>query len=259
MNTATSYIFPSLLAVVLHALVVAGLMHRWESGKDLDVTRIEPYYIDAMVVTQNPYKIKEQRAADAAAIEQARRQRVIDEQAAQARQARIARDEEEKARQAELERVMQEEAEKLAGVDRDQPEAIVPRDDLPEISEEERLRMEQSLAMAVLDEQEYRRAVTDDEKAMAYVAQIKREIEQNWSRPPSARTGMQTLLKVSLVPTGEVIDVSIVESSGNEAFDRSAILAVEKADRFVVPSDSRQFERNFREFEVLFRPEDLRL
>jgi colicin import membrane protein len=139
------------------------------------------------------------------------------------------------------------------------PEEIEVPEDLPEISEEERLMMEQSLALAIMDEQEYRRAITDDEKAMAYVAQMKREMEQNWSRPPSARTGMQALLRVSLVPTGEVVDVSIVESSGNEAFDRSAILAVEKTERFVVPTDSRQFERNFREFEVLFRPEDLRL
>lgn len=70
---------------------------------------------------------------------------------------------------------------------------------------------------------------------------------------------MEVLLRVFLVPTGEVIDVVLEASSGNDSFDRSAVLAVRKAERFQVPGQSRQFERNFREFTVLFRPEDLRL
>ena len=119
--------------------------------------------------------------------------------------------------------------------------------------------METSLARAIRAEQNDRKAVTDDDKAMAYVSQIQREIIQNWSRPPSARNGMQALLKVYLVPTGEVVNVTLTQGSGNDAFDRSAVLAVRKAERFVVPAESAQFERNFREFEVLFRPDDLRL
>jgi TonB family protein len=70
---------------------------------------------------------------------------------------------------------------------------------------------------------------------------------------------MEALLKVFLVPTGEVVDVTLLTSSGNDSFDRSALLAVRKAERFQVPDAPKQFERNFREFEVLFRPEDLRL
>jgi TolA protein len=91
------------------------------------------------------------------------------------------------------------------------------------------------------------------------VAQIQREIVQNWSRPPSARNGMEALLRVLLIPTGEVVDVKVEDSSGNDAFDRSVVLAVTKARRFVVPPDSLRFERDFREFTVLFRPDDLRL
>ena len=70
---------------------------------------------------------------------------------------------------------------------------------------------------------------------------------------------MQAVLRVFLVPTGEVTSVVVEESSGNDAFDQSALLAVRKAERFEVPADSSQFERNFREFTVVFRPEDLRL
>ena len=104
-----------------------------------------------------------------------------------------------------------------------------------------------------------RKAVTDNEKTQAYIGQIQRDIVENWSRPLSARNGMQVQLRVFLVPTGEVVEVILEKRSGNDAFDRSAVLAVTKAERFLVPPDSREFEKNFREFTILFRPEDLRL
>ena len=69
----------------------------------------------------------------------------------------------------------------------------------------------------------------------------------------------RVVLRVRLVPTGEVVDVGVEQSSGNEAFDRSALLAVERSARFQVPSDPKLFENNFRSFTVLFRPEDLLL
>ena len=121
------------------------------------------------------------------------------------------------------------------------------------------MEFEQELALALLGEENARKAVTDDEKAMAYAAQIKREIVQNWSRPPSARNGMEVILRVHLVPTGEIVDVKVEESSGNRAFDRSAVQAVRKSSRFVVPADALRFEKDFRVFTVLFRPDDLRL
>ena len=57
-------------------------------------------------------------------------------------------------------------------------------------------------------------------------------ITQNWRRPPSARNGMEVLLIISLVPTGEVVGISVSSSSGSTAFDRSAIAAVERVARF---------------------------
>ncbi len=61
-------------------------------------------------------------------------------------------------------------------------------------------------------------------------------------------------------PTGEVVSVSVLKSSGNTAFDRSAINAVEKAGSFPELQNlpSREFEKSFRRFRLLFRPEDLR-
>ena len=68
---------------------------------------------------------------------------------------------------------------------------------------------------------------------------------------------MSAKLLVELIPTGEVVAVSVVESSGNAAFDRSAEQAVRRARRFEVPQDNAIFEENFRQFYFLFQPEDL--
>lgn len=94
-----------------------------------------------------------------------------------------------------------------------------------------------------------------------YSAAMRQMIEQNWSRPPSARNNMQALLKIQLIPTGDVISVSVKRGSGNAAFDRAAVLAVEKVGRFDFFKDipSAMFENYFRNVELTFRPEDLRL
>lgn len=100
-------------------------------------------------------------------------------------------------------------------------------------------------------------AAVDAAAAQSFRMGIYQAVVGNWSRPPSARQGMQVTLLVELVPTGDVVSVSIVDSSGNGAFDRSAQSAVNKVGQFVVPKESELFERHFRKFTLLFKPEDL--
>ena len=91
-------------------------------------------------------------------------------------------------------------------------------------------------------------------------AMMQARITQNWRRPPSARNGMEALLTISLVPTGEVVGINVSTSSGSSAFDRSAIAAVERVGQFpeVAVLSISDFERYFRRFPLRFRPEDLR-
>ncbi|MFT5100599.1 MAG: colicin import membrane protein, partial [Planctomycetaceae bacterium] len=204
----------------------------------------------ASLAQENPHTAKQKRQ-DAATAEKNRRLRIkrnVDKKAALNKSQQLEADQLKALADAKLEagRLQAQE------VDLAIAERVVPNEEILAESRNE-------LDRAIEDERNRRKAVTDDEKAMAYVAQIQADIVQNWSRPPSARNGMQALLKVFLVPTGEVVDVTLIESSGNEAFDRSVLLAVRKTERFLVPDDARQFERTFREFEVLFRPDDLRL
>lgn len=101
----------------------------------------------------------------------------------------------------------------------------------------------------------------DEKTAQSYMSAIRDAVAANWSRPPSARNGMQVTLRIQLVPTGQVVNVSIVKSSGNNAFDRSAVAAVDKAEKFpeLQELESRIFEQYYRRFDIVFRPEDLRL
>ena len=103
-------------------------------------------------------------------------------------------------------------------------------------------------------------AASAAEMSASYAALIQRTVVNYWSRPPSARNGMEALLAIQLIPTGEVVSVSVLKSSGNTAFDRSAINAVEKAGSFpeLQSLPTREFEKTFRRFRLLFRPEDLR-
>ena len=99
-----------------------------------------------------------------------------------------------------------------------------------------------------------------EEMSASYAASIRDTVESYWSAPPSARNGMQALLTIQLVPTGELVSVSVLRSSGSAAFDRSALNAVEKAAAFPELRNlpRREFERRFRRFQLFFRPETLR-
>ncbi|MFT5482669.1 MAG: TonB family protein [Halieaceae bacterium] len=103
-------------------------------------------------------------------------------------------------------------------------------------------------------------AVGDLDIAESHVASIARAIADNWSRPPSARNNMEAELVIHLIPTGDVVSVAVDKSSGSAAFDRSAVNAVQKAERFpeLQQLPSRVFEKHFRTLRLKFRPEDLR-
>ena len=144
------------------------------------------------------------------------------------------------------------------------PEPIVEQpESTPEVSQEERLAELQRELMAGFedlpdaDEQLPNEEVNEVQKVAGL---MQARITQNWRRPPSARNGMEVLLIISLVPTGEVVGISISSSSGSTAFDRSAIAAVERVARFpeVTVLSISDFERYFRRFPLRFKPEDLR-
>jgi colicin import membrane protein len=72
---------------------------------------------------------------------------------------------------------------------------------------------------------------------------------------------MQVTLLIQLIPTGEVVNVSVVKSSGNDAFDQSAVNAVRRVSKFPYLRDIKPpqlFDQQFRRLMLNFNPTDLR-
>ena len=62
-----------------------------------------------------------------------------------------------------------------------------------------------------------------------------------------------------MVPTGDILDVQLVQSSGDYAFDRAAETAIYRVGRFqeLQGMPINMFNENFRSLLLTFRPEDL--
>lgn len=236
------YTLPLLFALLLHAVVVAALRVGWQPDTTT-IREIKPQIVMSKLIVMEPKPAPPARPKPAAPKPAAARpapakpkpQREAKPKPAEAKPDRRA---EEAARQAQQDRA-REAREKAARLDALNSRAL----------EEALMSEDQALAANASE--------ADNAAAATYRAGIYQRIVDNWSRPPSARNGMEVELRVELVPTGDVVAVTILRSSGNTAFDQSAEAAVRKARRFEVPKESRLFEQRFRRFNLLFRPEDL--
>jgi len=102
-------------------------------------------------------------------------------------------------------------------------------------------------------------ARTEFELVQSATALIQQALQQVWNRPPSARNGMRVILRIRMLPTGELLEASITQSSGDAAFDRSAENAVYSASPFTELQNLpiSVFNENFRTLSLIFEPEDL--
>lgn len=90
-----------------------------------------------------------------------------------------------------------------------------------------------------------------------YQRLINQRVVTKWNRPLSARNGMVTTLRITVLPGGEVSSVVTVKSSGDPAFDASAEEAVRRASPLPVPDDPALFRQYFSSITFRFNPEDL--
>ncbi|MBY4675293.1 cell envelope integrity protein TolA [Marinobacterium arenosum] len=118
-------------------------------------------------------------------------------------------------------------------------------------------RREQALAEAAAQEAA---AEARARAAASYEGYIRDLITRNWRIKSGAKNGMEVAVRVQLLPTGEVVDAFVERSSGDSHFDRSAVQAVLRAERFpeLQKLDPIAFDRYYRSFTLKFRPEDLR-
>ncbi|HIA43089.1 MAG TPA: TonB C-terminal domain-containing protein [Gammaproteobacteria bacterium] len=95
------------------------------------------------------------------------------------------------------------------------------------------------------------------EEISYYSNLIRDQVIINWKQPSSAKKGMSAEILITLVPTGEIVQVKLTKTSGNQAFDGSALNAVQKVSKFEgLDMGRRLFDNNFRKFTLVFNPEN---
>lgn len=249
MKVSISYALGITFSLTIHGLIIAAMYGGWKAEPERVV--IQPRFIDAKLVELAPKQkvIKKKKNTDANAAQRKRdsqRRRAAEKKKADALKSRQ--------RQAELDR---KEKERLAKEREEQRE----RAERERLAGLQRQQKEQEFADAIAEEQRLVNAEKDEREANSYRQLIQQRLSENWNRPPSARRGMETMIRLQLVPTGRVVGVTVLKSSGDSAFDRSVEQAAFKADQFIElqKMSPSLFEKKFRQVDVLFSPQDLRL
>lgn len=264
-----------ILAIAVHLVVVAiaVVAFRWPSEPSPGVDIVKAVAVD------DTEKLKKQEAKrkKAAAKKKAEAKRKREEQKRKA-EAEHKRKDAEKKRLAEQNakeeaaRKRKEEEQRMAEEQRLEEERRLLEEERRREEEEERQRQdaERQLAESLeAEERERRKAAEAEERereeaarkaraltaAEKYKLLIRQKVSRNWARPPGAQTGLQCTVRVRLVPSGDVLQVTVVKTSGDERFDRSVENAVYKASPLPLPEDRDLFEY-FREIEFIFNPED---
>ena len=240
MRNFTSYSSAALFSFLLHAVVVAALLSSWEPESKKII--IQPQYIEAKLVELAPKKKPQVKPPSKPKVDTAKKRREQEKRRAAEKRA------EQLKRQAALKEQQRKDREREALEQKRREEA-------------ERQRIETEFAETLAQEQADINAREDERVANSYMQLIRQRLSDNWSRPPSARRDMEALVEIRLVPTGRVVGVTIVKSSGDIAFDRSVEQAAFKAQQFeeLQQLESRLFEKHFRAVKVAFSPQDLRL
>lgn len=260
------------VAVSFHSLILALLLYL-QSNHSVDAMElIQPTVVKALMVQENPQVANErqrlerqqqqQRAREQErAREQAEAERLRQEQAAaaaraeeeqrQARELATLRQRQEQER-LDAERLQREREAREAEQRRQQELAEAQRQQ--EARERERQRQQEAADAAAAE-----LATSEFEMVQSGTALIQQLVQEQWSRPPSARNGMRAILQIRLLPTGELVDATVTQSSGDPAFDRSAENAVYRAAPFreLQALPINVFNENFRSLSLIFQPEDL--
>tara|TARA_B100000768_G_scaffold135043_1_gene125819 strand:- start:149 stop:898 length:750 start_codon:yes stop_codon:yes gene_type:complete len=249
MSRILSYVIGAVVSAVLHVGVIVALWANWQPSSE--TVYLQPKYVVAELV---------QLAPRAPAVSKEKKTSATSDQLARKKKRQL--EERERKRRADKRRNDAEKAALAARKKREDEERLAL--EKRQLEERQRVQREQQQAEweDMLAQEEAQMDAQEDQRAAnSYRQIIQQRLSENWSRPPSARRNMEAQVRIQLVPTGRVVGVSIIKSSGDAAFDRSVEQAVRKAHQFIElqAMDSRLFELKFRSVDVAFSPEDLRL
>ena len=254
-------------AVAFHVMILVLVVWVQSNNRMDSLELIQPTIVKALFIDENP-QVRNQQILERQRVERIEQQRVFREeeqlreqeeverqrqvQEQREREQTVLRDREELERQRAQE--AQRERERQERIRVEQQRELVEAERLRQEEEIERQRQAEEVAVIAAEA-----ARTEFELVQSATALIQQALQQVWNRPPSARNGMRAILRIRMLPTGELIEASITQSSGDSAFDRSAENAVYSASPFAELQNLpiNVFNTNFRTLSLIFEPEDL--
>ena len=269
-----SYFLPTLVAILIHVGAFALLIFEWRRDIQVMPEPLPPHMVANVIQEENKavkdrdIKKKQQEAErlrqQRLAREKQAREKLAREKAAKEKLAKAKADKE----KAAAEKLAQEKAAK-AKAEKEKAAKEKAAKEKAIAEEAAREAAEQSL-MEQLALEEANSEIRRQEEAAAKVAQAERatqltaehqdiiraQVAAAWRYPPNVTPEMEVEVRLTMVPTGEVISATVTKSSGHQALDRSVEQAIMKASPLSVPDDIRVFEKNFRTLTMKFRPEN---
>lgn len=171
------------------------------------------------------------------------RQRQIEEERKKKAEAERLKAEEE----AEKKRKEAEEAEKKRQAEEEKRKQVA--------AEKARKEQEEKLRQELLAAEERELQQQADARLINKIAADIQDKVTGYFNKAGLPENLKCKLRVKLLPGGNVIDVTIDSSSGNDIFDRRAVNAVQKASPLPVPSELETFERlDLRDITFTFTP-----
>ncbi len=254
-------------AVAFHVMILVLVVWVQSNNRMDSLELIQPTIVKALFIDENP-QVRNQQILERQRVERIEQQRIFREeeqlreqeeverqrqvQEQREREQTVLRDREELERQRAQE--AQRERERQERIRVEQQRELVEAERLRQEEEIERQRQAEEVAVIAAEA-----ARTEFELVQSATALIQQALQQVWNRPPSARNGMRAILRIRMLPTGELLEASITQTSGDFAFDRSAENAVYSASPFAELQNLpiNVFNTNFRTLSLIFEPEDL--
>ncbi len=139
-------------------------------------------------------------------------------------------------------------------ISKDQKERLALAAQQAAKAEADRLTLQQKADADRLAAQQ--KSAQNDAAIKKFTQLIRDRVEKKWDIPPGIVKNTSAQVRISLLPGGEVVNVLIIKSSGNHAFDESIKNAIYRASPLPVPDDMALFNQQFRVLPMEFKKED---
>ncbi len=269
---------PAIFSIALHVLVIGALFSSfsWDSEtRPVGTTTVEPVkavLVDDVRVQAEMKKLQElekkkkaterarKRRAEKALANAKRKRKQEEKRLAEVKKKRFTAEKRRKQEQAQLDKLKKdklvlekkrrEETKRKAAVEKKRKQEVARKK-----REQEKRRREEEMQKQLEAEETQRRELEMQGEIKRYIAIITAKVQRSWIKPAFNVKGLKCIVRVNLIPSGDVVGVKIIQSSGNAVFDRSVETAVRKASPLPLPKDPRVMTR-MREIDFVFNPEE---